>query len=116
MAQTFLEQIAPFHPKPFFPSVSGSVIWKLKALVIQKTLELHHDQQEFMKKYLCELRQFSFTAPKNTLLVDIKFFLPSKKKDTILNDLHPYKGMNETFFLTWCASVYIYFFFGLYFV
>ena len=42
--QTYLDQSAPFHPKPKKKKIFCSAIWKLKAAAFQNTLEFHHDQ------------------------------------------------------------------------
>ena len=67
------------------------------------------------KKLLCELRQCSFTAPKKCTFFSISqrqtFFLPWKKKSTIPNDLHHWKGMTETICMP-CFGESTYFDFG----
>ena len=51
-------------------------------------------------------------TPKNIvflLLPEIKLFLPSKKKNIILNDFHFWNGMTVTICLTWCGGVHFFF-------
>ena len=91
-----------------------SFIWKLKAAEFQNTLELYHDQIIWGRNYCVNLDNAVLMPPKNvlfSLFIDVKPFLPWKKKSTIPNDLHHWKGMTETMFLP-CFGESTYFDFG----
>ena len=112
--QTFLEQSAPFPPKPKKTTKFWQCHLKAEGHSISEHTGVIPWPTNLMKKFLCELRQYSFTAPKMHFYSTsgLKPCLPTKKKKHNLKLLTPLEWYDRDFFLAWCWGVNIFWFLG----